>query len=108
MQQNGNDNFFCAYRISWQNRHPDLPSKGDSYVCRYVTLCFKTGMLLTKATFVKQVREALVLLGKEPPPYAGHSFRIGAATAATRAGTEEIVIQSLGRWSSDAFQRYAK
>ena len=86
-------------------------------VMKYVTLrgpapgaffCSRTGTPLTKAAFVSRVREALKSLGKDPQTYAGHSFRIGAATAAARAGLEDTVIQSLGRWSSDAIRRYIR
>ena len=66
------------------------------------------GTPLTKAAFVKKVREALASLGLAPKDYAGHSFRIGAATAASQAGLEDSVIQSLGRWSSAAFLRYIR
>ena len=55
---------------------------------------------------MSQVREALVSLGLDPQAYAWHSFRIGAATTAARAGLEDSVIQSLGRCSSGAFLRY--
>ena len=44
----------------------------------------------------------------DPQAYAGHRFHIGAATAAARAGLEDSVIQSLGRWSSGAFLRYIR
>ena len=40
--------------------------------------------------------------------YSGHSFRIGAATAAAQAGLEDSTIQLLGRWSSGAFLRYIR
>ena len=69
---------------------------------------FVDGSPLTKAAFVSRVRVALVSLGLDPQAYAGHSFRIGAATAAARAGLEDSVIQSLGRWSSGAFLRYIR
>ena len=35
-----------------------------------------------------------------------HSFRIGGASAAASAGVANSTIQVLGRWSSDAYQRY--
>ena len=57
---------------------------------------------------MSKVRDALVTLGLSAQSYAGHSFRIGAATAAAQAGIEDSVIQSLGRWNSNAFLRYIR
>ena len=47
-------------------------------------------------------------MGLNPQDYAGHSFRIGAATTAAQVGLEDSVIRSLGRWNSDAFYRYIR
>ena len=69
---------------------------------------FENGTPLTKAAFILRVREALVTLGLNCQDYAGHSFRIGAATTAAQAGLEDSVIRSLGRWNSDAFLRYIR
>ena len=66
------------------------------------------GRPLTKATFVQKVRHALSQLGLPAEQFAGHSFRIGAATAAAQAGLEDSVIQALGRWSSAAFLLYIR
>ena len=66
------------------------------------------GTPLTKAFFIAKVREALILLGLDPRQFAGHSFRIGAATSAAQAGLEDSIIQALGRWSSSAFLRYVR
>jgi hypothetical protein len=40
--------------------------------------------------------------------YASHSFRIGAATAAGSAGLPTWLIKTLGRWSSDCYERYIR
>ena len=66
------------------------------------------GMAVTKARFIEQVRAALSRAGIPTAGYSGHSFRIGAATAAAQAGVPDSVIQALGRWSSPAFLRYIR
>lgn len=63
---------------------------------------------LTKARFTDQIREALSTIGYDPKSYAGHSFRIGAASTAAERGIEDSAIKALGRWKSDAFQAYIK
>ena len=63
---------------------------------------------LTKARFVTKVREALTSAGVDCSGYSGHSFRIGAATTAARAGVADSVIQTLGRWTSAAFLGYIR
>ena len=71
-------------------------------------LCAQNGAPLTKPALVRRVREALTVLGLDPTSYAGHSFRIGAATTAACAGIEDSAIRSLGRWKSDAVLRYIR
>ena len=63
---------------------------------------------LTKARFVGIVRAALEELGLPREQFAGHSFRIGAATTAAQAGLEDSMIMMLGRWNSAAFLRYIR
>ena len=63
---------------------------------------FRDGKLLTKSRFVEAVQEALGVAGLDPRAYAGHSFRIGAATTARACGLSDSTIQMLGRWSSSA------
>ena len=63
---------------------------------------------LTKPRFISELRTALSAVGLEQASFAGHSFRIGAATAASRAGLSDSIIQILGRWSSAAFLSYIR
>ena len=54
------------------------------------------------------IREALWEVGLPQEQFAGHSFRIDAATAAAQAGLEDSTIMMLGRWNSAAFLRYIR
>ena len=63
---------------------------------------------LVKSTFISQIREILTSIGLPQQDYAGHSFRIGAATSAAAAGVEDSMIQTLGRWHSAAFLQYIR
>ena len=63
---------------------------------------------LSKPLFVEMVHAALSRAGVPVGGYSGHSFRIGAATAASQARIPDSVIQALGRWSSSAFLRYIR
>ena len=47
-------------------------------------------------------------LGLPQDDYAGHSFRIGAATSAALAGVEDSTIQALERWQIAAFLQYIR
>lgn len=69
---------------------------------------FQDGRLLTKGRFVEEVREAVKEAGFDPTVYAGHSFRIGAATTASACGLSDSMIKMLGRWSSSAYTVYIK
>ena len=69
---------------------------------------FANGQPLTKSKFTQYVREALQALGLPHNEFAGHSFRIGAATAAAQAGIKDSVIRTMGRWNSSAFLVYIR
>ena len=63
---------------------------------------------LLRTTFVSFLRQILSSLGYNDSEFCGHSFRIGAATAAASSGVADHIIQSLGRWSSDCYMRYIR
>ena len=66
------------------------------------------GHFLTRTHFVAEVKKAMEQAGMEASNFNGHSFRIGAASTAAVHGMEDSLIKTLGRWESDAYQRYIK
>ena len=77
------------------------PGKGPLFL-------FRDGRFLTRQRFVEAVRQALHKAGMDQSEYSGHSFRIGAATAAAANGLEDSVIKTLGRWRSLAYLLYVQ
>ena len=69
---------------------------------------FSDGSLFTKSKFVDKIRVLLYLAGFEASSYAGHSFRICAASTAAANGVEDSLIQTLGRWKSSAYLTYIR
>ena len=69
---------------------------------------FVNSQPLTKGRFTDHIRKVLKEIGLPCQDFAGHSFRIGAATAAARAGVEDSTIRMLGRWNSSAFLGYIR
>ena len=68
----------------------------------------ESGRFLTRERFVKAMREALTSLGYNCSLYAGHSFRIGAATVAAQHGVQDSLIKTMGCWESAAYLRYIR
>ena len=69
---------------------------------------FANGDHLTRDRFVTQLRRALTTAGVDCRLYAGHSFRIGAATTASMCGIQDSLIKTLGRWESSAYTVYIR
>lgn len=59
---------------------------------------FKDQQPLTRERLVSCLRMAISKAEFDPKLYAGHSFRIGAATTAHLNGVEDSTIMTLGRW----------
>ena len=53
-----------------------------------------------KTDFITNFRVILGRIGLPAEDYAGHSFRMGAATSAALAGVEDSTNQLLGQWPS--------
>ena len=70
--------------------------------------CDMKGNPLSKTHFISKMRKALSAVGLQQDQYAGHSFQIGATTAAAQAGLEDSTIKALGRWNSSAFLLYIR
>ena len=66
---------------------------------------FASGASLTRAALVKHVIQAS---GLDPRDFSGHSFRSGEATTASLQGISDANLKLLGRWKSNAYQRYIK
>ena len=58
---------------------------------------FVDGYPLSGQKLVFHLRRALDSYGIDSSGYVGHSFRVGAATAAALAGLEDSAIRTLGR-----------
>ena len=67
---------------------------------------WQDGQYLTREAFTTQLRTLLLQLGLPVDRFARHRFRIGAAASAANGAISASVIQSMGRWSSEAFRRY--
>ena len=62
---------------------------------------------LSRPRLVQSLRQALSSV-VDDSPFSRHSFRIRAATTAAKAGINNSVIQTLGRWKSSAFTLYIR
>ncbi|XP_031756677.1 uncharacterized protein LOC116410409 [Xenopus tropicalis] len=71
-------------------------------------LAHEDGRPLTRYQFTTIFKLSLERLGKNPKDYGTHSFCIGAATEAARAGLAEDVIRKIGRWESRRFRSYIR
>ena len=92
--------------IRWENRRHYVPfgSLASLFGCQR---CLPGPLFqlqdrkpLTKDYFIQKFRAALTDIGLEASQYAGHSFRIGAATTAAEKGIEDSLIKAMGRWKS--------
>ncbi|KAF8546958.1 hypothetical protein OG21DRAFT_1517748 [Imleria badia] len=62
----------------------------------------RDGRVPTRSWFIRRLQRAC---GFE---FTGHSMRAGGATTLALLGTAPHVIQAIGRWSSDEWQKYVR
>jgi len=82
-----------------------LAARGNRAGPLFIT---KQGRGITRQMFSSALDRLLTQLKLDCRHYNTHSFRIGAATTAVQAGIPESQIKMLGRWQSNAYQRYIK
>ena len=63
---------------------------------------------LTRNNLTTELRTVLQQCGLPANNLYSHSFCIGAATTAAKAGLPPWLIKVLGRWSSDCYERYIR
>lgn len=69
---------------------------------------FMDGNPVSRQFFTENLQNSLAFCGLDTKRYQSHSFRIGAATAASDLGASDIQIQNMGRWKSKAFKKYIR
>ena len=79
---------------------PSLISHSDPF---FVTA---QGKPLSRSIYVNHLKLLVSCIGLDSSKFAGHSIRRGSATACALHRIEDHVIQKLGRWSSNCYQRY--
>lgn len=75
--------------------------------CKYL-FCHTNGMPVTRYQFSAVLKKSLLALGYQNSNYRSHSFRIGAATTASKNGLTNEKVQLCGRWKSSAFKAYIR
>ena len=87
---------------------PMCPVHGDLWSSTRPLLSFSGWQPSYKESICHSCLKCIGSDGPDQSLYAGHSFRIGAVTAAAQAGVEDSIIKALGRWSSAAFLTYIR
>lgn len=80
-----------------QRTSPPLAHKSELLFIR------SDGSWATKRHFIDKLKR---LLPSED--VAGHSFRAGGTTELVMRGVQLVLIQKIGRWSSNSFYRYIR
>ena len=66
------------------------------------------GKALEGGKMLKMIRNFQKMISEPPALYGTHSLRIRGATALADAGCPDVVIMTMGRWSSQCYLRYCR
>lgn len=66
------------------------------------------GSWLSQFQFTQVFRKGLIRIGVDPLNFSSHSFRIGAATEASRWGLGPETVRKIGRWESNRYRLYVR
>jgi hypothetical protein len=66
------------------------------------------GCAVIRSDLVNILKTCVGKLGLDSTLYNSHSLRIGSTTDLALAGTSLAQLKVIGRWSSDAFQKYVR
>ena len=77
-----------------------LPARGSVQATKFA---FPDGTPMLHKEFDAALGQLLTLCGIQMSVFKGHSFRIGAATAAALHELSGAQMRSAGRWASDPF-----
>ena len=69
---------------------------------------FASGKPVSKLHVTNYIKSLVASLGWKPENFASHSLRVGLASTAGSLGFENWQIKKLGRWNSEAFNRYVR
>ena len=58
--------------------------------------------------FNSNLKNLISMIGENPESFSSHSFRIGAATSWAQQGVSDIQMRQLGRWKSNALNKYIR
>ena len=76
--------------------------------CSQVLFHFSDGKPLTRCRLSTHLAALIASAGLNHAGFKGHSYRIGAASDAVRAGVETSVLMLMGRWRSTCFLSYVR
>lgn len=91
-----------ACPVSVVSQYLEVRARGVSF------LVHEDGSPVSRFQFTAVLKRCLAQAGVNPDEYGTHSFRIGAATEAARAGCSNSDIQRIGRWRSACFASYVR
>ena len=88
-----------------QNLCSYLAHRGNSSGPIFMT---REGRAVPRNLFISNLNNCLKFCDLNPSFYKAHSFRIGAASFAAEQGLSDAQIRLLGRWKTNAFQKYIR